>query len=81
MNDAPIKKQLVSIGILCFNARNTIIRAIKGALEQEWKNLEVFVVDDCSSDDSVEVIKKSNFFKNINLIENKKIWVLHFLEM
>lgn len=68
----PIKEKLVSIGILCFNARNTIIRAIKGALEQDWEKVEVFVVDDCSSDDSVEIIKKSNFFENINLIENEK---------
>jgi glycosyltransferase involved in cell wall biosynthesis len=43
---------LITIGITCFNAHETIDRAVKSALAQEWPNLEVLVVDDCSRDDS-----------------------------
>lgn len=44
--------QLISIGITCFNAETTIERAVKSALAQDWPNLEIVVVDDCSSDSS-----------------------------
>lgn len=48
---------LVSIGITCFNAQATIGRALESALEQDWPNTEIVVVDDCSSDDSVSVVR------------------------
>jgi len=47
---------LVTIGIACFNAEDTIRRAIRSALAQDWPNLEVIVVDDASTDDSVAVV-------------------------
>ncbi|MGD9501083.1 MAG: glycosyltransferase family 2 protein [Methyloceanibacter sp.] len=47
---------LVSIGITCFNARDTVARAIRSALAQDWPNLEIVIVDDCSTDGSREVI-------------------------
>lgn len=47
---------LVTIGVTCFNAEETIARAIKSALTQDWPAIEVLIVDDCSSDESVGVI-------------------------
>ena len=47
----------VTIGIPCFNAQDSIGRAINSALQQDWPNLEILVVDDCSTDDSVSVIQ------------------------
>ena len=32
----------VTIGILCFNSKDTIMRAIKGALKQTWENKEIY---------------------------------------
>lgn len=52
------KPPLISLGISCFNAEDTITRAIESALAQEWPNLEILIVDDCSSDRSVEIIQK-----------------------
>lgn len=49
---------LITIGITCFNAQELIVPAIEHALQQEWPNKEVLVVDDGSSDDSVGVIEK-----------------------
>ncbi len=48
---------LVSLGITCFNAEDTIARAIHAAGAQDWPNLEILVVDDCSSDGSRAVIE------------------------
>jgi glycosyltransferase involved in cell wall biosynthesis len=50
---------LVTIGITCFNAEDTIARAIAGALAQTWMPLEVLIVDDCSGDGSVQVIENA----------------------
>ena len=47
---------LVSIGILCFNARDTILRALRSALAQDWPSIEVIIVDDCSTDGSAEIV-------------------------
>jgi glycosyltransferase involved in cell wall biosynthesis len=49
----------VSIGITCFDAEISIGRAIESALRQDWPNLEILIVDDASSDDSVSVVRKS----------------------
>jgi len=46
----------ITIGLTCFNAGQTIERALRSALAQEWPNLEVVVVDDVSTDDSWEII-------------------------
>lgn len=48
---------LISIGVTCFNAEDTIERAITSALGQEWANTEIIVVDDASSDGSVSVLE------------------------
>ena len=46
----------ITIGILCYNAENTIQRAIESAVNQEHCNFEVIVVDDASTDGSLEKI-------------------------
>jgi glycosyltransferase involved in cell wall biosynthesis len=47
----------VSILIPCYNAEQWIAQAINSALEQTYPNKEVIVVDDGSSDSSLEIIK------------------------
>ena len=49
---------LVTIGITCFNDTDTIERAVLAALQQQYPNFEILVVDDCSVDKSVEVIER-----------------------
>jgi len=49
---------LITIGITCYNAADTIARAIDSGLSQDWPNFEIIVVDDCSTDASVSVIEK-----------------------
>ena len=62
----------VTIGILCFNSKDTIMRAIKGALKQTWENKEIIVIDDNSTDDSYKLIKGSEYKDQILLIRNQE---------
>ena len=64
---------LVSIGITCFNAHDSISRAIKSAQEQSYENIEILVVDDGSSDGSIEVVEQiANKDPRVNLIKHEK---------
>ncbi len=47
---------LISIGVTCYNASDTIARAIASASNQDWPNFEIVVVDDASTDHSLEVV-------------------------
>ena len=63
-------RKKVTIGILSFNSRDTIMRAIKGALSQTWVNKEIIVVDDHSTDNSYDLINDSKYKDRILLIRN-----------
>ena len=49
---------LVSVLIPCFNSAQWVGQAIESALSQTWRELEVIVVDDGSTDASLEQIKR-----------------------
>lgn len=47
----------ITIGMTSFFAADTISQAIKSALAQDYPNFEIVIVDDCSKDNSVQVIR------------------------
>ena len=49
---------LITIGLPCFNAQDTVERAIDACLAQHWPNLEVIIVDDASTDRTAHIIEK-----------------------
>lgn len=55
--DAGMSRSLVSIVIPCFNAQAFVGEAIASALAQTWPAVEVVVVDDGSTDESLRVIE------------------------
>ena len=81
------KEIFVTIGITCFNAEKTIEKAIEGALNQEWVNKEIIIIDDGSTDNSRTLIEKkiSNgkilFFCKVCLLRlyQWKVFVLNSL--
>ncbi len=52
-----LKKTLVSIIIPCYNAESFVGEAIESALSQTWPHIEVIVIDDGSTDGSLNIIK------------------------
>ena len=69
------KTPLITIAITCFNAEETIERAIKSALNQDWPNFEIIIIDDASKDSSQLIIKryvsKIQNIKSFNHITNQ----------
>jgi glycosyltransferase involved in cell wall biosynthesis len=57
-NRASAREPLITVGIACFNAEDTIARAVESARAQDWPHLEIIVVDDGSSDRSVDTVAK-----------------------
>ncbi|ANB21085.1 hypothetical protein A6K25_07180 [Alteromonas stellipolaris] len=47
----------VSVVVPVFNGSKTIATALRSLCAQTWKNLEIIVIDDCSTDDTFEQLK------------------------
>ena len=68
-----MNKPLITIGITCFNAEKTIERALSSAINQDWPNFEIVVVDDASTDSSKIILKQYEFkVKKISIIYQKQ---------
>ena len=65
-------KPLVSILIVNYNNEKLLSRAITSCLMQTYKNIEITIYDDASTDKSVIKIKKFLYKKNIKFYLNSK---------
>jgi len=65
----------VSVLIVNYNNSFFLRRCIESVEKQKYKNKEIIVVDDQSSDNSLNVLKE---FKKIIVIKNKKKKNLHW---
>ncbi len=65
------KEPLVSIVMTTYNVEKYINESIDSILNQTYSNLELIIVDDASSDDTVKIVKYYND-PRISLYQNKK---------
>lgn len=66
MNENP----LVTVNILSFNRKDELRNTLTKVYEQDYKNIEVIVVDNASADGSSEMVKKE--FPGVQLIQLEK---------
>jgi glycosyltransferase involved in cell wall biosynthesis len=75
------KLPLITIGLTCFNCEKTIVRAFKSAVNQNWVNKEIILIDDCSTDGSKLIITElMSQYPQIQLIINNKNYGLAYNE-
>ena len=59
-------EKLVSVAIVNWNGEKYLYKCIKSLLEQNYKNIEVIIIDNDSTDNSVKIIE-DNFKDNVIL--------------
>jgi len=64
-----MKDQLVTIGVTCYNNEEYVKTCIDSILNQTYKNIEIIVVDDCSTDKSVLIL--AQYDDRIKLIRHE----------
>lgn len=52
------KEPLVSISVVTYNSSEFVLETLESAKTQTYKNIELVVSDDCSTDNTVEVVEK-----------------------
>ena len=63
---------LVSVIMPAYNSEQFIEKSIRSALAQTYSNLEIIVIDDCSSDGTVQIVQKLAQEDNrVRLIQNE----------
>lgn len=64
---------LVTVGIINYNCISFLKNCVEAYLKQSYENIEIIIVDDCSVDGSVEIIKElEQCNKNISCIYHQK---------
>ena len=67
----------VSIILPAYNCQETIENAIESVISQDYKNWELIIIDDGSTDNTKEKCQKYNDKKTINFFQKKmKVQVL-----
>lgn len=92
LTNIPIKKtntvnSLVSVIITCFNSSKYIYSSVSSIINQTYSNIEIIIVDDNSSDDTLSIINNMKLLDNrIKILKNdinygtyisKNIGILH----
>lgn len=65
-------ENFITVYIVNHNYGRYILKSINSVLQQSYKNFELIIIDDFSSDNSKDIIDKFNNHKKIRIIYNKK---------
>ena len=73
-----MSEKLLSIILCTYNEEDSIAETI-GELNRNFSNLEIIVVDDNSTDDTVKIIKKLNVFMIMIKKKSMELGVLQYV--
>ena len=72
---------LVSIYITNHNYGKYIEKSVNSVLNQTYKNFEIIIIDDGSTDNSRKIIKKFSKNKKIKIIYQKEMIIKFYLQL
>lgn len=72
-----VKNPLVSIIVIAYNSSKYVLETLESAKTQTYKNIELIITDDCSTDNTIEICRdwvKNNYsrFVNVEIIKAKE---------
>ena len=69
-----MESPLVSIVCLCYNHERFVAEALESVFHQTYSNIQIIVVDDCSTDSSVPIIKEviDKYSNKVQFLELKR---------
>lgn len=67
-----MSKNKISIITAVYNTEKFVEKCINSLLNQTYKNIELIIVEDCSTDNSKKTIKKFENYDNVKIIYNKE---------
>lgn len=62
-----LSQPLVSIVFTSYNHQEYLSQALDSLVNQNYSNLEIIIIDDCSTDGSQEILKQYEHYENIEL--------------
>lgn len=68
--ECEMKDPLITIGVTCYNNEKYVKTCVDSILSQTYKNTEIIVVDDCSTDSSVSILRQ--YGDKITLIQHER---------
>ena len=71
----------VTIIIPVYNGENRIVRCVESVLNQTYRNLNVIIVDDGSTDSTISILSGSVKDSRVRIYERKKIEVFRLPEI
>lgn len=66
------EKKLVSVIMSVYNDANRVKNSIESILNQSYSNIELLIVDDCSTDNSFDICKNYQNENNVKIFKNNK---------
>lgn len=63
---------LVSVVVASYNHARFLNKRMDSLINQTYKNIEIIVIDDCSTDNSVEVLKQYELHPKVKLVQREK---------
>ena len=70
-------KYLISVIIVNYNNAKYLKRSLDSVINQQYKNKEIIIVDDMSTDKSIKVLKE--YENKVKIIQNKKKLILQLM--
>ena len=65
------RQPLITVGITTFNAADTIENVLSSVINQTYRPIEVIIVDDCSSDNTIRIIETTDMMGlDVNICQN-----------
>ena len=68
---------LVSVIVVVYNSSKTVLETLESIKNQTYKNIELVITDDASSDNTIEIVtewgeKNRNYFNNFLVLKTEK---------